>query len=148
MDFFSNEQVIQLGGKLFSTRDASLWMPARGSSTYHLPAPKANAERYVGIVRGPVKSPEHALAVFAAVDTKAQRVARRRGLVSHELFIKLNAPGEPAQPELLGLDVWSDFAGMTEHYADHSHMAGLSEAFASQPQASVWEQASGHWSEW
>jgi hypothetical protein len=148
MDFFSNPQVQQQGGKLFSKRDATLWMPARGSSSYHLYVPKAHPERYVGIVRGTVKSPEHALGVFAAVDTKAQRDARRRGLISHELFIKLNAPGESPPSELLGLDLWSDFAGMTEHYADPTHMLVLGDAFTAQPQASVWEQASGHWSEW
>jgi hypothetical protein len=50
--------------------------------------------------------------------------------------------------ELLGLDLWSDFGGMTEHYADPTHMGGLGDAFAGQPQASVWEQPNGHWSEW
>jgi hypothetical protein len=148
MDFFSNPQVQQQGGKLFSKRDATLWMPARGSSSYHLYVPKAHPERYVGIVRGTVKSPEHALGVFADVDTKAQRDARRRGLISHELFIELGAPGESSPLELLGLDLWSDFAGMTEHYADPTHMSGLGDAFTAQPQASVWEQASGRWSEW
>lgn len=148
MEFFSNEQVAQMGSKLFSERDAALWMPARGSSSYHLPVPKARAERFVGIVRGPVQSPEHALGAFAAVDTKAQRDARRRGLVSHELFIKLPAPGDSSQPELLGVDLWSDFAGMIEHYADHTHMAGLGGAFTGRPQTSMWEQASGEWSEW
>jgi hypothetical protein len=148
MDFFSNPQVQQQGGKLFSKRDTTLWMPARGSSSYHLYAPKAHTERYVGLIRGAVKAPEQALGVFAAVDTKAQRDARRRGLISHELFMKLNAPGESSPPELLGLDLWSDFAGMTEHYADSTHMAGLGDAIAGQPQASVWEQANGHWSEW
>jgi len=59
MDFFSNPQVQQQGGKLFSERDATLWMPASGSSSYHLYAPKSKPERYVGIVRGMVKSPEH-----------------------------------------------------------------------------------------
>jgi hypothetical protein len=148
MDFFSNPQVQQQGGKLFSARDATLWMPARGSSSYHLYAPKSKQERYLGIVRGSVKTPEHAIGVFAEVDVKAQRDARRRGLISHELFIKLHAPGESSPPELLGLDIWSDFAGMTEHYSDASHMAGLGTAFTERPRTSVWERPDGAWSEW
>lgn len=148
MEFFSNPQVQQQGSKLFSGRDATLWMPAQGSSSYHLYAPKTNPERYVGIVRGTVKAPEHAIGVFAEVDIKAQRDARLRGLISHELFIKLSAPGESAPAELLGLDLWSDFAGMTQHYSDATHMAGLGDAFTARPQTSVWEQPAGVWSEW
>src|SRR5215469_14545132 len=62
MDFFSHPQVQEQGGKLFSKRDATLWLPARTASSYYLYTPKAKAERYVGIVRGKVKSPEAALA--------------------------------------------------------------------------------------
>jgi hypothetical protein len=148
MDFFSNPQVQATGGKLFSKRDATLWMPARGSSSYHLHAPKAHSERYVGMIRGAVKSPEHALGVFSTVDTKAQRDARRRGMVSHELFVKLIAPGESSPVELLGLDLWCDSAGMTEHYGDPTHMSGLGDAFTGRPATSVWEQPAGQWSEW
>ena len=149
MDFFSNPQVQQQAAKLFSDRDATLWMPASGSSSYRLPAPKAKAERFLGMIRGVIPSPEVAIGVFADVDVRAQRDARRRGLVSHELFIRMDAPGQSAPPpELLGIDIWSDFAGMTEHYADATHMSGLGAAFAGRPQTSVWEQAGGHWSEW
>ena len=148
MDFFSNPQVQQQGGKLFSNRDASLWMPARGSSSWHLYAPKAKPERHVGMVRGTVKSAEQAIGVFADIDVKAQRDARRRGLISHQLFIKLNSPGESSPPELLALDMWSDSAGMTEHYSDATHMAGLGAAFTGRPETSVWEQPAGVWSEW
>jgi hypothetical protein len=148
MDFFSNADVQKGAAHLFSERDATVWMAARGSSSYHLPAPKARTERYIGIIRGPVESPERAIEVFASVDTKAQRDARRRGLISHGLFIKMNPPGDSSQLELLGVDVWSDFGGMNEHYGDHTHMSGLAGAFAGRPATSVWEQAEGNWSEW
>lgn len=148
MDSFSNPQVQQQGGKLFSARDATVWMPAQGSSSYHLPAPKANAERFVGMIRGAIKSPELAIEAFAGVDVKAQRDARRRGLVSHQLFLRMNAPGDSSGPELLGLDLWSNFAGMNEHYADATHTSGLGGAFTGPPQASIWEQPTGQWSEW
>lgn len=146
MDFFSNAHVQEQAGKMFSAREASVWMPATGSFSYALPAPKAKNERYAGIVRGAVKSAEQAIEIFAKVDAAAQRDARRRGLVSHELFVKLGAPAEAV--EIFGLDIWCDFAGMTEHYGDQTHMAALGGAFAGRPDASVWEQAPGEWSEW
>jgi len=148
MDFFSNEQVIQQGVKLFSSRDATIWMPAAGSFSYHLPAPRGKTDRYVGMIRGPIASAEQAIDIFRTVDIKAQPDARRRGLLSHEIFIKLSPPDGSAPLELLGLDVWCDFAGMSEHYGDETHMRGLSNAFSGRPEPTTWEQAPGHWSEW
>jgi hypothetical protein len=148
MDFFSNENIVQQGTKLFPSIDATVWMPARGSSSYTLPAPRAKGDRYLGMARGPIKSPEQAIETFASGDIKAQRDARRRGLVSHQLFIKLQAPGDSTPLEILGVDWWCDFDGMTEHYNDATHMAGLGGAFTGRPQTSVWEQPAGLWSEW
>jgi len=79
------------------------------------------------MARGPIKSPEQAIEAFASIDIKAQRDARRRGLVSHQLFIKLQAPGDSTPLEILGVDWWCDFDGMTEHYNNATHMAGLAE---------------------
>lgn len=148
MSFFSNEQVQQLSGQLFSTRDAAIWMPAAGSFSYHLPAPRSKRGRWVGMLRGPIASPESAIGIFRDVDIAAQRDARRRGLLSHELFIKLNPPGAPADLELLGLDVWCDAEGMREHYGDPTHMAPLKSAFSGAPTPTAWEAAPGDWSEW
>lgn len=146
MDFFSNPHVQEQAGKLFGARDAAVWMQARGSFSYQLPAPRVKSERYVGMIRAAIKSPEQAVEIFAGVDGKQQREARRRGILSHQLFIKLGAPGDTV--ELLGLDLWCDFGGMTEHYGDTTHMAVLGGAFAGPPQVSVWEQPTGVWSEW
>jgi hypothetical protein len=148
MEFFSNEQVVQQGARLFSSIDATVWMPAAGSFSYHLPAPRGRSDRYIGMVRGPIASPEQSIETFRAVDVNAQRDARRRGLISHEIFIKLNPPGPASTLELLGLDAWFDFAGMTEHYGDEKHMRGLSTAFSGRPEPTTWEQAPGQWSEW
>jgi len=148
MDFFSNEQVVQQGTKLFSSRDATVWMPAEGSYSYQLPAPRGKQERYVGIVRGPIAAADAAIAVFRAADIAGQPDARRRGLLSHQIFIKLNAPGDSSPLELLGVDTWNDLAGMNEHYGDAKHMSALSGAFTGRPQTSRWEQAPGQWSEW
>ena len=100
------------------------------------------------MIRGPVSSPEKALDTFRAVDISAQRDARRRGLLSHEVFIKLSPPGDSSPTELLGVDVWCDAAGMGEHYTDDAHMGGLKNAFSGAPQPTTWEPAAGEWSEW
>ena len=98
-------------------------------------------------MRGPIASPEKSIDVFRAADINGQQDARRRGLLSHQIFIKLNAPGD-AQLELLGVDIWNDMAGMNEHYGDAKHMGALKDAFTGRPQTSRWEQAGGEWAEW
>ena len=149
MNFFSNAHVQEQGGRMFSARTPTVWMSARGSFSVHLPAPAAKTARHVGMVRGTIGSPEKAIEIFAAADRAALPDARRRGLCSHEIFIRLDPPGAPAAPlELLGLDVWCDLEGMTEHYNDQKHMAPLSGAFTGRPDATVWDQAPGNWSEW
>lgn len=148
MDFFANENVVQQGVKLFSAREPTIWMPAKGAFTYVLPAAAHRPERYVGMIRGPITNPEATLAIFRKADQKAQRTARARGLLSHELFIKLQAPGDKGPLELLGVDIWCDAKGMGEHYSDPAEMKALDGAFSGAPDASTWVQAPGHWSEW
>lgn len=148
MDFFSNAHVQGQAAKMFSARDVALWMPARGSFSYALHAPAGKNDRFVGMIRAPIASPEAAVEIFRGVDEKAQRTARRRGILSHEIFIKMNAPGDASPLELLGVDVWYDAKGMGEHYSDPAEMIGLRNAFTGAPAVSVWTQAPGHWSEW
>jgi hypothetical protein len=148
MEFFSNAHVQQQGGRLFSSRDATVWMPARGAFTWNLPAARGRDARFVGMLRAPISSPEKAIELFAAVDKKVQRDARRRGQLSHDLYIKLNPPGVDAPLELLGVDIWSDGQGMVEHYSDRTHMPELAVAFSGPPATSVWEEPAGVWSEW
>ncbi|MBX7101025.1 MAG: hypothetical protein K1X89_25135 [Myxococcaceae bacterium] len=148
MDFFANENVQMQGTKLFKARDPVVWMPAKGSFSYSLPSAAGKNERYVGMIRGAIKSPDHAIEIFRQADQKAQRAARARGLLSHEVFIKLPAPGDTSAPELLGVDVWCDVKGMGEHYSDPNEMKALEGAFTAEPDATTWVQAPGSWSEW
>jgi hypothetical protein len=144
--FFSHPGVAEQAGKLFSKRAADVWMPARGAFGFELPAPRGKDERYVGVARGVVKSPEQAIEAFRAALASKFPDARRRGQLSHGLFVRLAAPGEASAPEVFALDVWCDAAGMQEHYRE---VSGLDRAFAGPPQFSVWEQArGGAWSEW
>lgn len=144
--FFSNPEVQKQGGALFGGRDATVWMPGRGAYAYTLPTARGREERAVGLVRGPIADPEKAIAIFREVDAVSVRDARRRGILSHQLFIKLAPPGEPL--ELLGLDTWSDVEGMAAHYADATHMKPLGAAFSGKADVSVWTPAAGAWSEW
>ena len=144
--FFSNPHVQTQGSKLFTTRDPVVWMPARGAFAFHLPAPSAKRERYLGIVRGLVKSPEQAIVTFRQALAPGLSDARRRGQLSHEIYFRLPMPGSPSAPEMFGIDVWCDAEGMQEHYRE---MKGLDAAFAGPPEMSVWEEPrSGGWSEW
>jgi len=144
--FFSDPRVHGMASKLFSEREGVVWMPARGAFGFDLPAPASRSERYVGIVRGAVERPEDAIDVFRGVLAGLLSDARRRGQLSHQLFVKVPLPGAPAGLEVLGVDLWCDPAGMKEHYAS---LEGYQKAFRGAPQTSVWQAASGGvWSEW
>ena len=143
--FFSDHNVQKQGANLFSKRDGTIWMPARGSFAFDLPAPAQKNDRYLGVVRGPVKSPEEAIAVFNAVLGPKLGDARRRGQISHALYVKIPMPGDSSGAEIIGVDLWCDAAGMQEHYGD---LKGYDKAFTGAPQTSVWQAAPGNWSEW
>jgi hypothetical protein len=144
--FFSDPRVHGMASKLFSQREGVVWMPARGAFGFDLQAPAARGDRFLGLVRGAVASPEAAASVFREVLEPSLSAARRRGQLSHQLFVKTPMPGEPATPEVLGVDLWCDAAGMKEHYAS---LTGYARAFQGAPRTSVWQAAgSGVWSEW
>lgn len=96
--FFSDAHVQGMASKLFSARDGVVWMPARGAFGFDLPAPAQRPERYVGVVRGAVASPEQAIDVFDRVLSSKLSDARRRGQLSHHVFrfVATSANGAPA----------------------------------------------------
>jgi hypothetical protein len=144
--FFSNEQVQQGAAILFSEREAVIWMPAAGAFGFELPAPMSLSGRYLGILRGPIDHPQHAMDTLRKVHEAGISDARRLGQLSHQLFIRVPMPGESGPLEALGLDLWADAAGMSEHY---STLSGFEAAFNGDIQTSVWEQGSGgSWIEW
>jgi len=142
--FFSDAQVQHGASLLFSEREAAVWMPATGAFGFELDAPTDRPGRYVGIVRGPVSGPAEATAVFAELMALHLADARRRGQLSHQLYVSLPQPD--AVTEVLGIDVWADPAGMGEHYAQ---LSGFERAFSGEPATSVWHADSGgQWTEW
>lgn len=147
MDFFASKDVQKGGEALFSSRDATVWMPARGAFGFDLPAPSRRADRLIGMVRGPIGSPEKAIEVFRKETQKRVHEARKLGQMSHQLYVKIAPPGDRGPLELLGIDVWFDAKGMGEHY-QALDMGALAPAFTGAPDATVWTAAPGEWAEW
>lgn len=144
--FFSDEQVQQGASMLFSEREAAIWMPAEGAFGFELPAPMHLTGRYLGIARGTIDDPQHAIDIFRDTHESTLSDARRLGQLSHQLFIRVPMPGQPAQAEAIGLDLWANASGMGEYYAS---LSGFEAAFSGESQTSVWEQATGGtWTEW
>jgi hypothetical protein len=144
--FFASPAVSQGGAKLFKARDPVVFMPAVGALSFTLPAPMAKRDRYVGILRGTVKSPELAISTFKREVGATLNPARQLGQLSHELYVKLAPPNADGSVEILGVDVWCDLEGMGKHYG--AHMKGLMPAFVGQPTASIWKAPEGEWVEW
>ena len=163
--FFSNPFAQEAGDRLFSERVEAEWMPAPAAFTFQVPARAGTPARFVGMMRAPVRSAEDATAVLAKLVWTNLRASRRRGQLSHNLFVRqasvvaarpasnacrsggesIAAPTEPV--EILAVDFWSTLEGLKEHYSDATAMSGLDDALAGPLAVSVWEQASG-FSEW
>jgi len=143
--FFSNAHVQEQGGKMFSKRDPIVWMPAKGAFSFNLPAAQGRNDRWLGVVRGLVKSPEACIDTYRKVLGPKLPDARRRGQLSHEIYFRVPMPGESLPPEMIGVDVWCDAEGMQEHYRE---LSGYEAAYAAKPATSVWQQAPGGFSEW
>jgi hypothetical protein len=139
--FFSNPHVQQQAGALFTSKDASVYMPARGAFTYRVPPKSGKAPRYVALLRAPVKSPDTTIAAFAKTQSSAVQQGRRRGQLSHDLYVALNGA------EVLGVDTWSDLDGLIEHYSDTSKMKDIIDTLSGAPNASIWEASTG-FNEW
>ncbi|MFT3836092.1 MAG: hypothetical protein QM723_03730 [Myxococcaceae bacterium] len=146
--FFSNPHVNEQGANLFTQKEPTIWMSARGSFSFHLPAAANRNERYVGIIRAKLTSAEKAIEDFKKVTQANLKTSRLRGQLSHELYIKVPMPGDNGPLELLGIDVWCDAKGMMEQYANPEELKGIGASFAGPPDATIWEQAPGNWSEW
>ena len=163
--FFSNPFAQEAGDRLFSSRDESEWMPAPAAFTFQVPATAGTPARFVWMMRAPVRSAEDATAVLAKLVSTNLGAARRRGQLSHSLFVRqasavaarpasnarrsggesVAAPTEPV--EILAVDFWSTLEGLKEHYSDAAAMSGLDDALTGPRASSVWKQVSG-FSEW
>lgn len=144
--FFADKQVQEGGKMMFKDRDPVVSMPAEGAFTFSLPAPMSKPERYVGLMRGTVKSARDAIAALSSGAKENLSLARQRGQLSHELYVRLGPPSKDGSAELIGVDVWADMQGMLKTYAEHT--AGMLPLFKERPAMSLWKQPAGAWVEW
>ena len=146
--FFADKQVQQGGDMIFSQRDPVVWAPAEGFTSFHIPAPFGNNERIIAIVRGTVKSKEEAKQLHDTAMTKTISKARKLGLLSHEAYFRMAAPGSSEALEFLGVDVWMNGEGMGDFYGDEDFLAGFNHLFTAEAADSVWVHPKGDWIEW
>ena len=123
-------------------------MPAQGAFTYHLPVPVGKHQRWVGTVRGPIRSHEAAIAAHNAFAGSAINQARLAGNVSHDVYFRLAQPGTPESLELLAVDVWMDPAGMAATYGNPAYGEVFGQMFSGMPTAATWQEPGGEWTEW
>jgi hypothetical protein len=146
--FFSNPQVEHSAGMLFSSREPTVWAPADGFSTYHMPTPSGRNERYIGLVRGEVHSADQAREVYNRLAAETLGRARTAGHLSHEMYFKAIAPGEPASLELLGVDVWNDLEQMGKFYGDPTFLRRFDGLYAVPAATWVLRHPEEEWVEW
>jgi len=146
--FFADKQVQEGGAMIFaSVENRELWLPAQDFYGFALPTPPSNTDRFVGLVRGTVRSRDAAKAGFAEF-AKTINAARMEGQVAHEVFFRTSESGQPPSLELLAVDTWMDAAGMGRFYSEPKHMAPLGSIFSAAPKTSTWKRPAGSWVEW
>ncbi|MFI6594851.1 hypothetical protein ACIBHX_01310 [Nonomuraea sp. NPDC050536] len=160
--FFSNPSAQEAGDRLYSSREESEWTPAPGGFTFWVPAPSGTTAPFIAMTRRPAPSASAAITALTEFAVSTLPAARRRGQVSHALFVRRadvivarpasNArhdggkrTAESVEPvEFLTMDSWLTLEGLQEHYSDASRINGLP---STRHHTVVWQQAPG-FSEW
>ena len=151
--FFADPQVQVGASALFTSFDPVDWRPADGFNAYQIASPLAEPRnRFVGVLRGSVTSLDSARATLNEIWRERVHTAHRKGLDSHEVFVRLVRPGaiegSPEGEEILAVDTWSSPSGPDTIYADPTFRQALYGLFASQPSSGVWHRPAGDWIEW
>jgi hypothetical protein len=146
--FFADPHVQEGGGRIFSSRDPVVWMPAQGFTSYHLPAPSGQNDRIVSLVRGTVASHAAAQATHNAIIAAEHVAARRAGSLSPVAYFRLAAPDSPEALEFFAVDVWMNAAGMMEYYQKPEFISAVQSLFTAAPVTSAWVHPAGDWTEW
>jgi hypothetical protein len=163
--FFSNPVALGAADQLFSSREDAEWAFAPNSFGFSVPARHGAPPRFVAITRGAIRSADDAVPAMGKLFSAGLPAARRRGQISHALFIRdadiasrrpaantRRAHGNTLAPsgaptEVLALDWWSTVDGLAEHYRDATVMSGLPDALIGPPETTAWQQEAG-FSEW
>ena len=146
--FFANHQVQEGGNLIFSERDPVVWAPAEGFFSYHILPPTGKNDRFIGVVRGLLRSRAEGQKLHNALVGKIVNKARAAGSLSHEAYFRLAPPGAPEALEFFAVDVWMSLSGMGELYEDPEFMSGFEGMFAGPPTATIWAHPAGEWVEW
>jgi hypothetical protein len=147
--FFSDHQVQAGGNMMFASREAVVWKKLDGFLNFHFPSPTGKNDKIVGLVRGKIKSLEEAETIHNSAIEKQVNPARAAGILSHEFYGRLAAPGSPETLEVLGVDVWMNSDSMMKHYMGPEFQnSELYSMFASKPASSTWAHPRGEWVEW
>lgn len=146
--FFANPTVQEQAGQIFIQRDPVVWTPAEGFVSYHIPAPFGMNDRVVAIVRGTLASIEKSMKIHNQGAGSMINQARKAGILSHEAFLRMAAPGSPESQQFFAVDVWMDPDRMSAYYDQPEFMQTLEGLFSAEPDFSVWSHPKGEWVEW
>jgi hypothetical protein len=140
------------------------WAIAPNGFAFCVPAPHGLPPRYLVMTRASVRSAAEATAAVGKLVSAGLFSSRRRGQISHTLFIRYadiaaqrpaanarltgnHAPAQTtAQAEILALDWWSTPEGLQEHFGDPAPTV-LKQAVGGPIETTVWQQQAG-FTEW
>jgi hypothetical protein len=146
--FFADPHVQEGGRMIFSQRDPVVWAPAQDFVNFHIPAPFGKNDRIIAVVRGTVNSKDEAKKLHNTSIVKTISKARKLGMLSHEAYFRMAAPGSPEALEFFVVDVWMSGDGLGDFYGDEDFLAGFNHLFTAEAADSVWVHPKGDWIEW
>ena len=122
-----------------------MWEPAEGFYTYHLTNPYGKNQRFVGMVRGMVKSRAEAREAHNAIVSQLVPMSRAAGSLSHDAYFRA---GPSDTLEFCAVDVWMDGFDLSKTYQNPEFLQAFASLFAGPPSAGVWVHPAGEWAEW
>ena len=143
--FFSDKQVEQGGKAIFAKYERTVWQPATEILNYFVIPPFGQNERFLGMVRGVVRSRSEAKELFNLERAKGLNAARRAGSFYHQMYFRETEDGSTSL-EVLGVDFWSNAQGMLGYYEKFE--GDMKDVFAAPPEPSVWKHPANQWVEW
>jgi hypothetical protein len=163
--FFAHPAALDASDGLFTSREEAEWACAPDGFSFYVPAPHSAPPRYLGVIRASVQSADAASASIGSLVAEGLGTARRRGQLSHTLFIR-NADTVAQRPaantrrehqetlpqlggpvEVLALQWWSTLDGLVEHYRDEAAVGEFQHALNGPADVAAWQQAPS-FSEW
>lgn len=147
--FFSDEQVQAGAEMMWKSKDIIVWSKLNSFLNFNFPSPYVKNERIIGLIHGKVNNIEEAQTIHNLAIEGQVKASRAAGILSHEFYVRMAAPGSPEALEVLGVDVWMDAESMMKHYMSPEFAnSGLYKMFTNKPSSSSWVHPKGEWIEW